>query len=379
MDINCGKCDQKYHIPDYRIDDKRLFFICEKCGHKIVIERKKDPWFSFRPLTSESPSACDILDGIFLSFNRKSFLMSFVFLAVIGAVISLFTFISMENREFFISNSLFYFICSFFVSMIAIFAFDLNLYLVSKNFIHIIKNESDIKLKHANGEIKNDIKTVFIFSAGILSLIMLLLVPLLPLKSYGAVYAGVMFPLIYIFVVISAVLFVFKNFIYAIVASRSRSFSVTARSILKFIIVENINLPLYMVIIKFIFIFFSAVVLFFAALPMLICASVAGFATGSFSGLNSLQAMSVKLFSDGGYSSYGKFGLVLFVLFSVLILVSAAAYLVNLAQALFVSAYCIIESNPGRSVNRWVSIGAVIFILSLAALPLMFLLRLPVK
>ena len=101
MDISCKKCDKKYQIPDNQIEDKRVYFYCSDCGHKIVINRKKIKWPTYKGLTSETLSAKDLFEGIYYSFNIKNVLLSYFILISFTVLITLFSFIIYHNIQFF--------------------------------------------------------------------------------------------------------------------------------------------------------------------------------------------------------------------------------------------------------------------------------------
>jgi len=72
MEIRCKKCNQKYNLPEDQVENKRVYFFCENCGHKIIIDRKKENGYSDLLPSTDPLNIRDLLSGIFYSFNMKN-------------------------------------------------------------------------------------------------------------------------------------------------------------------------------------------------------------------------------------------------------------------------------------------------------------------
>jgi len=351
MDINCKECNQKYHIPDNRLDERRVYFICEKCGNRVVIEGQKDPWSQYRGRSISGYTARDMLDGIFFSFNKKNILISFFLLVSVSLLLAVLSFIVRENMAFFTGHMVFSLLFSAGVVLFISFAYDLHLYLLSRNIFNRIANDRNIIFSKVRDEILHDSGMVFIFSAGFILCLMLLLVPVPFLKSYGLIYSGIFYPVLFSLSLLAVLAWYLKNILYAFVALKSRSARHCAASIVRFLAVENINIPVYMfltgaistAVLLFLSVFFLAAVLL---IPGIVSLFHGG---GSHTGVALIESVRGMMSGMPVQSMVGAgiTGIMLF-LFVLLFL----AYLINLKQAISVMCVHIMESNPGRSVSR---------------------------
>ncbi len=379
MDISCKKCGQKYHIPDEKAHERRLYFNCEKCNYKIIIDQRRESWQNYKGLSLERFSSKDILEGIYYSFNMRNILLTFFLLLAYTAVVFIISLIFTKNPAFIAENlSLSLFIIYLFAIMM-IYLFDIHLYMLSKSIYHSISYGENLLFSSIAPEIRNDIKPVFLISIGFIILFTLFFVPVYLMKSrYSFVYEGIFhtFNLILLGLILLTVFF--KGIIFSFIAFRVRSPGTGLRKLISFFRIENLNLPFYAILIGavslFLFIIFSlllggaSLTIFGLMVPafaggegMVPGQVPAGPFSGGLSGLSSLA---------GRFLAGSSEGMILVAVSTGLVFLFLLSYTVNLYQSLSAVAVYIMEKNPGRSVSRIGILTAVI--LFAAAVKMLF-------
>jgi hypothetical protein len=362
MEVRCSVCNQKYVIPDDRLAEKMTYFACEKCGSTVSLGPRGRLSQGAAPAVL---SAKDMLEGIYLSFNLKNLLISAAALFSIGLLFSL-IYSAAVNNTVFVANwpGLFQALACF-AAIIALFAFDLHLYLISKNTAHRIKSGGNILFFMAQSEIINDLKPVSIISAGVPAAFILIMAPLALIGNGGILYAGLVYPALIVLSVAVVVIQTMKGLILAFIALIQRTLGNTFREILHFLAVENINLPLYLLFINIVSGIFFLLLAAVAGGGMLLAARFfSRLAGGEFYGppLNFL-AGGVQGITSGameGMPAVVKAGIILILIFSLVLILFAAAYFVNLYQTLSVVSVSIMEARPGRSISRAAILASMI-------------------
>ncbi len=383
MDISCKKCGQKYHVPDEKVHDRRLYFNCEKCGYKIILDRRGESWSSFRGLSLERFSSRDILEGVFYSFNIRNILFTFFLLLIYTAIIFILSLLFTKNAGFITGHpALSVFLIYLFV-LLMVYFFDIHLYMLSKSIYHDISYNENLSFSSIAPEINNDIKPVFIISIGFIILFSILFFPVYLMKShYSLVYEGI-FHIINL-LLIAVILFTsfFKGIIYSFIAFRVRTPKESLRGLAGFFRIENLNIPFYSLLIGAVslFVFIIAAVLLGGGtfvLFSLIAPTLAGgtgmqfgkLHTGPLTGgLGDLTAFAGTLFAGSSE------GITLVILSTGLVFLFLLSYMINLYQSLSSVAVFIMEKNPGRSVNR-IAILLVAVLFAAAVKLAVFLLR----
>jgi|GEM_PF-1937835 len=373
MDIHCSNCGQKYHIPDYRLEEKRAHFFCEKCDHKIIIDGKDESWLEHKVLSNSPLSSRSIFDGIFLSFNKKNFFLSLLFLLGFSVLNLIFGIIYSNSASFFQEHSLLSGILIYSFTIFYIFAFDIVFYLISKNLFYTISHQKSIKFHEIKKEIFNDLKPIFLFSSGFLLLLGLFILPVfLFQEQYSIIYTGIFHLPLSILLIVFIGLTLFKNIFLSFIALKSRSLKQTIKSLSSFIKTENINIIFYFTAIN------SIVLIITAAIGVLGTLSLTLFSTSilksslpqlsqSFNGIfdlitkgiSSVQGSSLFIKKHSTALSAGIY-MVGFSLTMMALIFSA--YCMNLFQGLSVAALYIMEKNPGSSVNRRTLLGGILLL-----------------
>ena len=349
MKLKCEKCSQKYYIPDDKISDKKSFFICEKCGHRIDIYPEENIEFEDTLFQDNDYVQNSITDYICHGFSLKSILTAFSFLYIILLITGLTGYMVFKNPVFFRNHSMFSAVSAFIIILILKYAHDFLLYLISLNAFYRFNHENDVNYSSMLQRIFSDSPLILFFSSAGFTLLVFLSIPVYLLKESGPFYAAIFLP----FLLGAAALIIWpcmtKGFLYALIAGKRRSLKNTFRVIGDFIYTENINIPAYAVIIRVITFFISLIVSALLWAPVIVAAVMTG------------------LFTDTGASStayYHEAAAYFLFFFLSLLIVFAAAYLTVLKQTLRCAAVKIMENDPGESISGNTKIIAM---LSLAA------------
>lgn len=367
MEITCSHCSQKFHIPDYRLDDKRVYFFCEKCNNKVVIDNKKEAWGAYKGIAQENLSARDILEGIFYSFNVKNIFISFLFLMIFSLLIFLNGFIIFENMTSLMTQP-YLFAAYIAAAMIMLtFIYDTMLYLVSKNIFHRIHYGSNISFSLARSEILNDLLSIFAVSSGMLLIFSFLILPVYPLKKFGILYSGIFNPVLAGAAVIFVFTSIFKPLIISFIALKSRSLKFNIKSLFRFIAVENINIPAYAFLNSAVmnFIYFIVIGIIGSALAGTAAVTILSLLPDAVQKISSSPQNLFSAFSSIAGSGVFTAGLVFIIFWIAIILFILISYFISASQSLSSMSVHIMESNPGRSVSKTgylISISAIFII-----------------
>ncbi len=374
MNIKCQECSKEFHIPEKQISGPRLEFICSNCQHKIVVMTKKERGAGrqpvYRALSAPFLTIKNLLDGIFYSFNLKNTILSFLVHLGLIFLLSPFVLIVYYNIEFFTAHPALSGFLVFFLIVVFSYAYDIHLYLLSLNAYSRINTGRSMQFSAQTEYIINDIKSVFIVSSGVFIVFMILLLPLFLLDTeWGIVYEGFLYIAILILALSLIVILYFKKIIYAFIANKQRSIKNNFLSFMRFIIIENINIPIYMfftgaitsmigfIVFGLIFtvILLVAVITALSLIPQLL----PGLASPNIAdNLPALYSIVPHLTGVGGI-------LIAATTFSVLLFLFA--YIVNLRQTLAAVSVQIMKSNPVESINRNAVIIAVLLVSLMAS------------
>lgn len=359
MDIRCGKCNQKYHLPDDQVDDKRVYFFCENCGHRIVVNRKKEAWFSYH-VPEPLSHGVDILEGIYLSFNRKNFFITFFLLLFWTCIFAIAALTASRTMTFFSTHIFLGGFIIFIMAMLFMWTFDVHLYLLSKNLFFRIKNGKNLIFSGARADIVHDMPSLAFISMGIPAIFILVILPVYLMKSeFGAAYAGFFHGFMLVCALFILLILHCKNILMAFIALRPRSLVHTVGGFSRFLIVENINIPVYLGIISIVTLFFAGMIFLLLAGALTVTTLTAGtmlpsllphsgifpgfLGSGAFPSLPTAGLES----ADSLWSGLAMAGFWTYLFFLVFI-----SYTVNLVQSLASVAMKIMESNPGKSLGR---------------------------
>lgn len=368
MEIRCPGCSRKYIIPDDRLADRLAYFACDSCGERVVVRPRAARATGTRPLKDALMSAGDILEGLRLSFNLRNCLVSMIALLAIGLLVagsmvvaSFFPAILSEMPVLGLSIAAI-------IGLLCIFIFDVSLYLISKNNDHRMEMGVDLRYGEAIDGILNDLKTVSLLSVGLPAACILIVLPPLLIGNGRLLYVGVAYPALILLFVALVLVQMLKNLVMAYIAAHPGTVGGTCAGILKFFARENINIPLYLILIRILSGVFAVLLLFIPVAGILFIGGFAS-AAGAGSALTKSGLLSGNLPSlvpglTGTLPLDAQAGMLLIFLFSGVLFLFFGGYIVSLWQTLSSVAFAIMESNPGRSINRtavlvWVILAAV--------------------
>lgn len=382
MEISCKKCGQKYHVPDEKVQERRLYFNCEKCEYKIIIDQRGESWSAFRGLSLERFSSRDILEGIFYSFNLRNILFTFFLLIIYAAIIFILSLVFTKNATFFTGYpSLSVFIIYLF-SLLLIYFFDIHLYLLSKRIYYNISYEGSLSFSSIAPEINNDIKAIFFISIGFILFFSILFFPVYLMKSnYSLVYEGIFHILNLLLLSVILFSFFFKGIIYSFIAFRVRAPVTNFRDLIRFFRIENLNIPIYSLIISSVSLFVSVIIalLFCGSILVIFSLILPALAGGASMQLGELfmrpETGGLGNFSTsvGTIFAANSEGLTLVMISTLLVLIFIFSYIINLYQSLSSVAVFIMEKNPGKSVSRTAILLVAILFAAIVNLTVLFL------
>lgn len=364
MYVKCNECGKEYFISDNQMKGGRFEFFCNNCNHKIVIISKKQRSevreALYKGLADSSLTIKNLLDGIYYSFNIKNVILSFIVQLAIIVILSPFALIVNYNLPFFLENPVFTGILFFILFIVFSFVYDVHLYLMSLNAYNRINTGASMHFSSVTDDIINDLKSVFIYSAGIFIVFAILLLPVTFMEpGWGLVYEGIFHIALVILAFALISLFYLKKLVFAFIAYKKRDVKNNFFSLIRFIIVENINIPIYMFFISaissiigfMVFGLFFIVILLLAVIVSMTLVPGA-MAPGITENLPALTSIAPHLAGAGG---------VLIGISTLAVVLFITSYIINLTQTLCSTALHIMKSSPGESVNKNAVIIAILF------------------
>jgi len=384
MNIKCPKCGREHSLPDNSSDNKRIYFFCTQCRHKIVIDGRKNfiagttGTLTFKE-EAPLPTVTDILDILPRFFKPSSFIMSLVF-AVSSIIIVLLTCLLLfKNIDFFTQHTVALILAAGCSLSVILFSYTLLLYFISKIQFYTIDHPFDETLdwKFILFDFSEDAAVLFIISVGILISASAIMVPAILLESWGLLYAGILFPVIFaafLFLITAAIL---HRFIPAVVASRSLYPNQTIFQMVRFFIREIINIPFYLIIVDLVscFIFLILGSLFFGALALTSAGIAAAAGSSSLEQIKTIVLSLPVLFTSGSASFMDAVpgqitaGIFTILFFFFIFALCFWGLMLNIKQSLITQACWIMQNNPAHSIPKYAIILAlcavfVLFIIS---------------
>ena len=379
MEVRCNRCSKNHTIPDSSVTNRRIYFFCSQCGHKIIVNGENS--FAHHhgsPQISEHkplPAFNNILDAVSFSFNPIIILMSFVF------SISAFTLLFFFAVVFFKEISFFPEYRTLSITLIVIvltavsYGYSILLYLISKFQMRKSEtNETGVNWEFILFDLKDDYKTILFFSVLLPLVFSLLILPVYFLGEYGFTYAAVVSP--FIFVLAIAILFslLLYNLIPSIIASESLSTRESIITVFLFVRRELINIPFYLFTSQIIHLFILCIMFFLFSSAFILTLAGISYAmdpvlqTNAFGSLISLKSVitSGLQFPYGIDSITVECAILLFFIF--IILQFLFSFSISLYQSLIAQSCWIMNKNRENSVPK----NAILIIMTLFILATLF-------
>lgn len=377
MEVRCNNCAQRYRIPDHRINNRNVYFHCDRCNGKVVVQGPSDPW-TFSVIEADNLlSFTGIFEGIKLSFNGKSNLITllvhaFLYLCAFSGYI-----LWNENARMGQEHPVFRSIFLLVATSIAFFIVDLNLYLVSKLSFAGLAGNRDFRLSSIREDFPNDLKNIFILSSAFTAVIGLIFLPIIHLGKHGRIIGGAAFPPLFLIMALLLVLLFFKPFLTAFIAMKSRSPFFMMKSMARFLVVENINLFFHLAAI----LAAVAVVGLFLWGILFAAFAIALLLYSSFSGHNPIldyagvvtphlvEVMKGACFSGSTGRSFER---IMIAGTGIAALFLVAVFSTTMLQTLSTVSMRIMAGNPGRSVQKKYMTMTLLFVSALCVVFVLF-------
>lgn len=368
MNLQCPDCHQKYHISDYRVDDRNVYFFCDRCGHRIIVNQEKESWTRFRVFAEkEQLHLGDLPDGLTFSFNLKNIFTSYLFLLLIAAIGVSFGLVNYVAHHFISDHPVLFAVMALFVALLVNYLWDIMLYIISKNTISLIEHHDNRHFFHDknSSETWHDLGILFIISVALPLLLVILFIPMMLMGEYGSFYAALTNPVLFSASLVVILLGLFKNVVIGFISTRSRSLGYTLNEFKRFFLVEHINIPVYMAAIWVISTLTLVVELVFIVLGFSLI--IPGMTLSSAAGMISSLSLPNP---DQVFSSLvsASFGGIFFMATAGIVISLFIAYFITQVQVLYTSSLYIMEQDPGKSVNRGLALigTALLFVIFLA-------------
>lgn len=349
MNITCNKCGKMHSVPDNVAENNKIYFFCSRCSHRIVVDTRtglseQTRFYSVTKFT-------DIFSGLFTFFNWSSILINSLFtiasLILFGIGAILFT----KNSEFFMTHPSFTVFCFLAIFLIFIFLRNLNLYFMSKisAYRNSHFNQKILNWKEINFDFNEDWLTVLICSVLPVILLLIVLMPVGLMKQYGVLYAGLVFPVVFVLTMIAVPLLLGSRVWTAVIATGSYFVKDGLKELLRFLKREYVEIPFYMIVIAlvskfFIMIFsfiFSSMLFFSVGLPL-------AFLSTEVRAV--FMAKPAEILSE--IPDHMSLGLVILFVMIALLSVLFYSFCDNFVQAMYVKAVQIMRMNPEESFSR---------------------------
>ncbi len=363
MEISCTECGKQHNIPDTAIDNKKIFFYCNSCGHKIIVDNRKN-FVKQQSSRKDIPVIGDILSGIPLAFNFNSILISSIY-AILFIMTSLLCSITVFRSSSFVANHPRAVIIIFItIALVFYYLYILVLYFISKISYFKMLNPGYKRLdwKFINFDIAEDSLVLFIIYIFSMTVFTILILPVVYLSKGGIIYTGIMFTLFYGLFFVSLFSLSFMNFIPAIVASKSQFVIESISEIIEFFKKEFLNIPVYIIIVKILTSLVYGIVTLFLTIPLLMTSGIlfilmhSKSKTALFEFFTRIYDRIIGKSPDQitTVSADVTLGTILIIIFLMVFCVLIWALFVTISQTLYTKAVFIMQKNPEHSINRTV-------------------------
>jgi hypothetical protein len=219
MQISCPQCSHIHEIEDKEADDKKIYFFCAECGHKIVVDNRKHITVPAQEspviIPVQTSDFSDILDALPGIFNLRRVMHIFGYLClsaiVLTAIAILFFKVPEINMPIKISVTVLFLLCIHYGLLLV-------LYLVSKDYyiksgIVTLKNNAT-----SLANFPNDSLSLFLVSFVLIGVTTILIVPVYLIGKDGLFYGGILFPVFLFLFILIALSIIFCHYFPAFLA-----------------------------------------------------------------------------------------------------------------------------------------------------------------
>ncbi len=374
MNVKCPQCSHQYNLPDQDVQGKKTYFYCDNCGHRVIIDRRT------RAISLKG-TVGELWEAIPFSCSARLLLISVLFLIVSLLLGTISLFIFRENMNYLVAHPM---VAGGLIAVVLAILY--LLFLIASFYMaaftsNRIRFHEDRSLSSITPHFRDSFPVLLLLAFFPIILYVLLL-PVSFLKTYGLIYAGILFPILLPFLVIFIVFSASPQLTCAFLAYETRTLRDTINNYFSFIIRENFTIFLY--------ICFSRIISMLTVLVvLLITIGVTSFFLGSVAALADTSIYSVipQFFvsilaqvtdpqaAATGFPPQVKLGLSILLAMGVIVsIVIIAIYLITY-QVLCTLSFHIMETNPKKSLNAnaMIIVGMLAVFLIAGSLLLMIL------
>lgn len=366
MEVSCRHCGKSHTVQDNSVLNKKVFFICSGCGHKVTVDGRRSFNEPHGPRAG-APGFADILGGFrrgFIPFNLTIGSLYFLMLVLTGA---LFAAIATRNAQFFMEHMKLTIVLGVLAAAGLFYSFCLLNYFISRIIIFRRNNAArKIDFKIVSYDFFDDALSLFIFFIGFTALAALIFGLIKISGVASAILAPLLLPVLAVLIFLVITFVILFNFIIAAIAADSHFPAESFKVIIRFIFMEFFNLPLYSFLINLIMSSFYTIIAVIAGTAVFIAgagslALIPGETkTSLFTFFSTAASRLLGGAPAGEVPAYAVIGGSLTVIISLIILSLFLSSLVNITQALHTEAVLIMKANPSRSVHRLVALGFIV-------------------
>jgi len=350
MNVKCPQCAHQYSLPDQDVQGKKTYFYCDNCGHRVIIDRRT------RSISLKG-SVGELWEAIPFSCSARLLFISVLFLVVslLLGIISLFIF--RENMNYLVSHPMIAGgLTALILAILYLLFLTASFYMAAFTRNRISFHE-DRSLSSITPQFRNSFPVLLLLAFFPIILYVLLL-PVSFLKTYGLIYAGILFPILLPFLVIFIVFSAFPQLTCAFLAYEPRTLRDTITNYFSFIVRENFTIFLYLC--------FSRIISFLTLLVvLLITIGITSFFLGSVAALADTTIYSVipEFFASilaqvtdpqaaaTGFPPQVKLGLSILLAMGVIVFIVIISIYLIIYQVLCTLSFHIMETSPKNSLN----------------------------
>jgi DNA-directed RNA polymerase subunit RPC12/RpoP len=357
MKIACPQCSRIHEVQDSEAADKKIYFFCTGCGHKIVIDNRKQSSSEESTPAAIKPvqtvNFTDIIDALPHIFNVKGILYLFGYLCLSSVIFAALAVLFFKAPELSIPVKA---VIAVIFTLFIHYGFLLMLYLVSKNYF---SNSGILPFSGRSASLSNlsnDALSLFLVSFALIGTTTILLFPVYLIGWNGLYYGGILFPVFLFLFILIALSIIFCHYFPAHLALGEYRTTQGISEFFRFIRTEIATLPVHYFTVFIIHSIYTGIlcIVFYGCFILLNCLIIMLAKFGGFSfGEGSTFIPGIKELAAGisGSSSISS-GVYAFFVFLCILFFSA--FLASAYQTLVSQSCTILKKNPEKSVPKGV-------------------------
>lgn len=353
MNIRCTQCGHIHSISDDKVANRKFYFFCQHCAHKISVS----PSSQDLTVPAEAQSSPveftnwkDLFSSIPVFFSIRGISVALMFYLFLVLVVSVSIAATLKHPEFFLSHRQLSLFLLFFAAFFLLFSRNLMHYYVAKiNFYKFSHKGSPVDYNHIHFDFTDDFITILLYSMFCCCIPLFLLFPIYFLQEWGVLAGGILFPVFIFLSLIAFILLLTGNYVTTYIASASRYPRDHFENFMIFLKQEWLFFPFFSVIILSLRLLFAKIT-FFVTFVASISASMVLFLLLSYTGKQSLILFVHDLVGGAPFSfSPAGTGFLLCAFFTGVLVIVVLALNELFAQNLYAHAVFIMTRSPATS------------------------------